>query len=538
MTELQSYLLKLLHEIDCICLEHGIEYYIFAGSMLGVERNEGFLPWDDDIDIIMTEKNYKKFSHIMKNNPPQNRKFECIEYNDEYPLQFGKYISTDVSGIIRPHAYNNCVAGLWIDVIHVSPLPVAKWRRNLIKKWFCCYCELENDSYVEYKNHYKGFYPRYRFALFLSSIFGRKRVISWLKKMFDNFPEEKCEKYLMYHSLYTDYREFEKCFFEKPLRKNYAGIEVNVCPYNREFCRLLYGDSWMIIPEESEQDVHTMVLDFDIPYDRYVNDYMIFLDKNEVLNTIAKTKQVQMKKLTYQKNDRNNSIHLRGLLLNEKLKLLLNEKKVNLTELVENEQYEAIGQLFEEYIALQFDPVTSYWKVFVPLDDEMLIPVLNKLVCYDGKYYSADKIIQLRENYRKDGLNEKFTGINNLIKYCRELSIAHWDKNDFELLNDILKDKGNFNNQFCVDILLAECYSMIHFAQNKEEYIAARQKICEILDRIPSHGESIKLLGDVEIGLGNISEALKYYSQAEELTRNGLVLLDIQKKREKYDDKR
>ena len=66
MTELQKYLVSLLKEVDEICTANHIDYYIFAGSMLGAERNEGILPWDDDIDLIMTKQNYERFREIMK----------------------------------------------------------------------------------------------------------------------------------------------------------------------------------------------------------------------------------------------------------------------------------------------------------------------------------------------------------------------------------------------------------------------------------------------------------------------------------------
>lgn len=91
MTEIQTYLLKLLEEIDRICISNSIDYYIFAGSMLGIERNEGFLPWDDDIDIVMTKKNYDKFCDIIEEIEFSNRTFVCIEKNKDYPLHFGKW---------------------------------------------------------------------------------------------------------------------------------------------------------------------------------------------------------------------------------------------------------------------------------------------------------------------------------------------------------------------------------------------------------------------------------------------------------------
>jgi len=272
MTEVHKYLLKLVKEIDEICLANDIDYYIFAGSMLGLERNEGFLPWDDDIDLIMTEENYQKFIKVMRDNPPPNRTFECRENNKEYPLQFGKYMSTDMTGLIRPHAFGNACSGLWIDIIHVVPAPTSEKKMNRIKKWFAPYCEVDNEIYVEFKNHYEGFYWRYKFCLFLRNVFGKDRIAKWAQKLFNSYAEEDFQQYLMYHCLYTDYRFFDKKFFEKPVRCKYENLELNVAPYNREFCRVLFGDSWMIVPQVDDQNVHTMVLDFDVPYDKYVND--------------------------------------------------------------------------------------------------------------------------------------------------------------------------------------------------------------------------------------------------------------------------
>ena len=48
---LQLRILKILLAVDKVCKEHGLRYYIMAGTMLGAVRHKGFIPWDDDLDI-------------------------------------------------------------------------------------------------------------------------------------------------------------------------------------------------------------------------------------------------------------------------------------------------------------------------------------------------------------------------------------------------------------------------------------------------------------------------------------------------------
>ena len=52
MTEKQELLLQLFREVDAICKKHNLRYVMAGGTLIGVLRNEGFIPWDDDLDIV------------------------------------------------------------------------------------------------------------------------------------------------------------------------------------------------------------------------------------------------------------------------------------------------------------------------------------------------------------------------------------------------------------------------------------------------------------------------------------------------------
>ena len=50
----------LLDAIDKVCKEHGIKYYVIAGTLLGALRHKGFIPWDDDLDVALMRSDYDK----------------------------------------------------------------------------------------------------------------------------------------------------------------------------------------------------------------------------------------------------------------------------------------------------------------------------------------------------------------------------------------------------------------------------------------------------------------------------------------------
>ena len=63
-----------MKKFDGFCQEHGIEYYLGGGSALGCIRHKGFLPWDDDVDLYITRKHYKKLLSVAK----ELKELDCV----------------------------------------------------------------------------------------------------------------------------------------------------------------------------------------------------------------------------------------------------------------------------------------------------------------------------------------------------------------------------------------------------------------------------------------------------------------------------
>ena len=87
----QLELLKMLNKVAAICKENNIEWWLSSGTLLGAARHQGFIPWDDDMDIVMMRKDYRRLKKILRNLDDK----ECVLHDMcsdvEYVNIFPKY---------------------------------------------------------------------------------------------------------------------------------------------------------------------------------------------------------------------------------------------------------------------------------------------------------------------------------------------------------------------------------------------------------------------------------------------------------------
>ncbi|MFQ9057363.1 MAG: LicD family protein [[Eubacterium] siraeum] len=66
LADLKAKELDILVKFDRMCKENNLRYFITAGTLLGAVRHKGFIPWDDDIDVVMLRKDFKKLNGVCK----------------------------------------------------------------------------------------------------------------------------------------------------------------------------------------------------------------------------------------------------------------------------------------------------------------------------------------------------------------------------------------------------------------------------------------------------------------------------------------
>lgn len=103
----------ILREFDRVCRKHGIRYYLAYGTLLGAVRHGGFIPWDDDIDVIVPRADYQRLQSVAEDfSAPYS--FHSLPQNQDYIHPFGKVYDTSTTVAEDIHA--EFIRGAWIDV--------------------------------------------------------------------------------------------------------------------------------------------------------------------------------------------------------------------------------------------------------------------------------------------------------------------------------------------------------------------------------------------------------------------------------------
>lgn len=113
--EIQSVGLEILKSIHIFCVEHSINYSVYGGTLLGMVRHRGFIPWDDDIDIAMPRPDYERFIRLYHDEGNGYGLF-CYESNNSY-LPYARVCEmnkTLVTSVNLP--WSNTESGVWVDV--------------------------------------------------------------------------------------------------------------------------------------------------------------------------------------------------------------------------------------------------------------------------------------------------------------------------------------------------------------------------------------------------------------------------------------
>jgi lipopolysaccharide cholinephosphotransferase len=115
LKELQAIEFDLLVKFDEVCRKHKLTYFLIAGTLLGAVRHKGFIPWDDDVDVIMPRADYEKFNLLSSEfNAPYF--LQTPETDKGYLYSITKIKNSETSGVNPLRAGFGFNFGLWIDV--------------------------------------------------------------------------------------------------------------------------------------------------------------------------------------------------------------------------------------------------------------------------------------------------------------------------------------------------------------------------------------------------------------------------------------
>ena len=251
--------LKTLTFFADFCDCHNLTYYLAYGTLLGAVRHQGYIPWDDDIDVWMPRKDYERLLELNHAFDQTVYSLQSLELFDEFLYPFSKLTRKDTV-LLPPRFLNGYLYGCGIDIF---PLDCFGTTDNY---------EVENRMFLSKYKYYKGQAFRYHYGTGGKEFKGLMKMArhSWYRLMTLMFGPVKPRVIDWAKMLYTDTNNdnlffvasppwkavYEKKWFQNRVKMPFETGSFFVPEYYDAILRRAYGDYMMLPPEEERTIPH------------------------------------------------------------------------------------------------------------------------------------------------------------------------------------------------------------------------------------------------------------------------------------------
>ena len=241
--------LGILTDIADFCDKNRIVYFLAYGTLIGAVRHQGFIPWDDDVDIWMPRRDYNKFIETYKSD-----KYKAVSPYDKMARHsMLKVIDTRTAKIEPCVDYKDGYLGVDVDVF---PLDGEPDTDEEFEKWY-------KKLYRLYKNyHYLSVDPKSSRGCFVYycfyKLFGSKKI-TVLKKadgLHKEYPYEKSEYVGAVETIFNfPQNRFKKEWFSESIEMDFENKRFKVPIGYDKILTQMYGD-YMKLPPKEKQITH------------------------------------------------------------------------------------------------------------------------------------------------------------------------------------------------------------------------------------------------------------------------------------------
>lgn len=242
----QLTLLEMLKDFDTICSKHKIQWWLSSGTLLGAARHHGFIPWDDDMDIVMMRKDFVRLISLRDEFETDDYILQCQETDSDYVNFFAKFrkkkghVTTE-----DPHAVFYKYKGIGFDIFALQ-------KTSFLASAFAGRLRMSLKIVTKITNSIvRRCVTKVLIFIYSFLFFPILQIIFW--------PFRKKDEY--HYQLGTGWARhtfYERDFF--PLEKVEFENELFNVPHNiHEYLKNVYGD-YMIIPDDNsiKESIHCL----------------------------------------------------------------------------------------------------------------------------------------------------------------------------------------------------------------------------------------------------------------------------------------
>jgi lipopolysaccharide cholinephosphotransferase len=245
LRDLQLVELSILREFIRVCEEHELRYYLAYGTLLGAVRHQGFIPWDDDIDVTMPRSDYNRFADISRSALRPGFRWQSYATDMEFPHLFAKLLKVDTLLRQWPSQHLNFQQSVYIDVFPLDGLAqssrVALFQRAIVRV-----CRLRLSSGLK-----RGLLKR--LLVQLTKALPRGLAIAGFEATTQSWPVDRSASWTCAGGPYGHSRQaFPREWFGTGATQTFEGLTVVGPAEAHRYLQQVYGD-YMTFPKLSDR---------------------------------------------------------------------------------------------------------------------------------------------------------------------------------------------------------------------------------------------------------------------------------------------
>ena len=253
LEEIKKLELGVLLEIHKFCEENHLQYFLACGTLIGAIRHNGFIPWDDDIDIIMKRDDYEYFVHHFGND---RYGVNSCTTNKNYFFSFAKAFDKSTLKIENKHSYK-INQGVDVDIFILNDcydvsyaLKKERKRRRIQILWTLSIWDWKKITSVK------------TLVANILSVFLKPFANHFAKKMNkltmkDKKESGECKYYQVFSLVGNRIHIFDKEWFSKQVLHKFEGYEFYIPNGYDSLLREEFGDYMVLPPIEQQKTHHT-----------------------------------------------------------------------------------------------------------------------------------------------------------------------------------------------------------------------------------------------------------------------------------------
>ena len=271
LRQLQLKCLEILDVVVKICTEHNIKYSLCGGSVVGAHLYKGFLPWDDDIDFMMTRENYNKFLEVAKDCLPEG--YSIINYQNsdlstKWKICFTKIVNENTTLVQK----NGDVMGVFIDVDVYDKVP-----EGILKGIDIFLCKRLLTINMG-KKPGRNISNRLRNLCLNTILSNRRKYLMFFQKVAEILG--RYSRHYTYRELFGAYHGYNMVPYKPSIFENYTTIEfegrkVMIVRDYIDYLQTRYNRTDFNEPEERQVPSHYAYVNFNLPYKEYIKQQSI-----------------------------------------------------------------------------------------------------------------------------------------------------------------------------------------------------------------------------------------------------------------------